>query len=209
MPRLLEALPIVLRVKRDEFTHPTGDDSRDALTVGVERRNLSRQLGAGTVSFHTSTVSRAPSAAASRGVPRSQTPTRPARRTWSAASSPPRARTSCGCAISRGMRCWDGVLYLAFVIDVYSRRVVGWQLATHMRDTLVIDALRMALCQRPRPGADVSSSWSTATAGAVNTRPTTTSRSSTTTTCCSRSGPSVTHWTTPWPNRSWTRSRPS
>jgi putative transposase len=53
------------------------------------------------------------------------------------------------------LRCWDGVLYLAFVIDVYSRRVVGWQLATHMRDTLVIDALRMALSQR-RPGADVA-----------------------------------------------------
>ena len=52
------------------------------------------------------------------------------------------------------MRCWDGVLYLAFVIDVFSRRVVGWQLATHMRDTLVIDALRMALGQR-RSGADV------------------------------------------------------
>ena len=52
------------------------------------------------------------------------------------------------------LRCWDGVLYFAFVIDVYSRRVVGWQLATHMRDTLVIDALRMALAQR-RHGADV------------------------------------------------------
>ena len=33
--------------------------------------------------------------------------------------------------------------------------MVGWQLATHMRDTLVIDALRMALAQR-RPGADVA-----------------------------------------------------
>lgn len=53
------------------------------------------------------------------------------------------------------MRCWDGVLYLAFVIDVFSRRVVGWQLTTHMRDTLVIDALRMALTQR-RSGADVA-----------------------------------------------------
>jgi transposase InsO family protein len=52
------------------------------------------------------------------------------------------------------LRCWDGVVYFAFVIDVYSRRVVGWQLATHMRDTLVIDALRMALAQR-RSGADV------------------------------------------------------
>ena len=46
------------------------------------------------------------------------------------------------------------MLYFAFVIDVYSRRVVGWQLATHMRDTLVLDALRMALGTRER-GADV------------------------------------------------------
>jgi putative transposase len=52
------------------------------------------------------------------------------------------------------LRCWDGVVYFAFVIDVFSRRVVGWQLAGHMRDTLVIDALRMALTERRR-GADI------------------------------------------------------
>jgi transposase InsO family protein len=45
-------------------------------------------------------------------------------------------------------------LYFAFVIDVFSRRVVGSQFATHICDTLVIDALRMALGQR-RAGADV------------------------------------------------------
>jgi transposase InsO family protein len=43
---------------------------------------------------------------------------------------------------------------LAFVIDVYSRRVVGWQLASHMRASLVCDALKMAVSTRPR-GADV------------------------------------------------------
>ena len=55
------------------------------------------------------------------------------------------------------LRCWEGVLYLAFVIDVYSRRIVGWQLAAHMRASLVCDALRMAVCTRPRHGhgADV------------------------------------------------------
>src|SRR4051812_28894949 len=53
------------------------------------------------------------------------------------------------------MRCWDGVLYLSFVIDVFSRRVVGWQLASHMRTSLVLDALRMALGTRER-GADVA-----------------------------------------------------
>jgi putative transposase len=53
------------------------------------------------------------------------------------------------------LRCWEGVVFFAFVIDAYSRRVVGWQLAAHMRTTLVLDALRMALGQR-RPGADVA-----------------------------------------------------
>jgi putative transposase len=52
------------------------------------------------------------------------------------------------------LRCWDGVLYFAFVIDVFSRRAVGWQLAAHMPTTLVLDALRMALGLRA-PGVDV------------------------------------------------------
>jgi putative transposase len=52
------------------------------------------------------------------------------------------------------LRCWEGVGYFAFVIDVFSRMIVGWQLATHMRTTLVLDALRMALGLRA-PGADV------------------------------------------------------
>jgi putative transposase len=46
------------------------------------------------------------------------------------------------------LRCWEGVVFFAFVIDVFSRRVVGWQLAGHMRTDLVLDALRMALGTR-------------------------------------------------------------
>jgi putative transposase len=53
------------------------------------------------------------------------------------------------------LRCWEGVLYFSFVIDVFSRMVVGWQLAANMRATLVLDALRMALGLRD-PGADVA-----------------------------------------------------
>ena len=53
------------------------------------------------------------------------------------------------------LRCWEGVLYYSFVIDVFSRMVVGWQLASNMRRTLVLDALRMALGLRD-PGADVA-----------------------------------------------------
>ena len=51
------------------------------------------------------------------------------------------------------LRCWEGVLYLAFISDVFSRMIVGWQLAANMRTTLVLDALRMALGLRA-PGAD-------------------------------------------------------
>ena len=53
------------------------------------------------------------------------------------------------------LRCWEGLVFFAFVIDAYSRRVVGWQLASHMRTTLVLDALRKALGTRAR-GADVA-----------------------------------------------------
>ncbi len=48
------------------------------------------------------------------------------------------------------LRCWEGVVYFSFVIDVYSRKVVGWQFASHMRTDLVLDALRMALSTRER-----------------------------------------------------------
>jgi putative transposase len=53
------------------------------------------------------------------------------------------------------LRCWEGLVFLAFVVDAWSRKVVGWQLAQNMRTTLVLDALKMALGQR-RPGADVA-----------------------------------------------------
>ncbi len=52
------------------------------------------------------------------------------------------------------LRCWEGVVFFSFVLDVYSRRIVGWQFASHMRTDLVLDALRMALSRR-RHGADV------------------------------------------------------
>ena len=43
---------------------------------------------------------------------------------------------------------WAGFLYLAVVMDVWSRRIVGWAMATHLRTELVLDALNMALRQR-------------------------------------------------------------
>jgi putative transposase len=52
------------------------------------------------------------------------------------------------------LRCWEGVVFLSFVLDAYSRRIVGWQFSTSMRTDLVLDALRMALTRR-QTGADV------------------------------------------------------
>lgn len=52
------------------------------------------------------------------------------------------------------LRCWEGLAFFSFVVDVYSRRIIGWQFASHMRTDLVLDALRMALTRR-EPGADV------------------------------------------------------
>jgi len=45
-------------------------------------------------------------------------------------------------------------VFFGFVIDAFSRRIVGWQFVTHMRTDLVLDALRMALTRRDA-GADV------------------------------------------------------
>jgi len=43
---------------------------------------------------------------------------------------------------------WSGFLYLAVVLDAWSRKIVGWAMATHLRTELVLDALNMALEQR-------------------------------------------------------------
>jgi putative transposase len=42
------------------------------------------------------------------------------------------------------VRTWNGFCYLAFILDCHSRKIVGWQLQTHMRAELVLDALEMA-----------------------------------------------------------------
>jgi putative transposase len=47
----------------------------------------------------------------------------------------------------------EGFLYVAFVLDVYSRRIVGWSMADHLRTELVVDALEMAVWRRkPKAG---------------------------------------------------------
>jgi putative transposase len=50
---------------------------------------------------------------------------------------------------------WSGVVYVAFVIDAFSRRIVGWKADTNMRTSLVLDTLEMALWSRDRAGLPV------------------------------------------------------
>jgi putative transposase len=51
------------------------------------------------------------------------------------------------------VRSTEGFVYLAFILDACSRKVVGWSMATHLRTELVVDALQMAIARRkPSPG---------------------------------------------------------
>ena len=54
------------------------------------------------------------------------------------------------------IRTFSGWVYAAFVTDVYSRRVVGWQLSRSLRTDLALDALEMGIWTRQRAGHDVS-----------------------------------------------------
>jgi putative transposase len=45
---------------------------------------------------------------------------------------------------------WSGFVYVAFVVDVFARRIVGWRASASMRTDLVLDALEQALWARPR-----------------------------------------------------------
>ena len=45
---------------------------------------------------------------------------------------------------------WSGTVYVAFVIDVFARRIVGWRASTSMRTQFVLDALDQAICKERR-----------------------------------------------------------
>ena len=54
------------------------------------------------------------------------------------------------------VRTFSGWVYVAFVTDVFSRRIVGWQTSTSLYTDLALDALQMAVWQRKRAGADLT-----------------------------------------------------
>ncbi len=59
------------------------------------------------------------------------------------------------CADITYIRTWEGWLYLASVMDCYSRKIVGWAMADHMRAEIVTDALEMAVTRRKPAGRPV------------------------------------------------------
>jgi putative transposase len=97
------------------------------------------------------------------------------------------------------LRCWEGLVFFSFVIDVYSRRIVGRQFASHMRTDLVLDALRMALARRDH-GADVELTRHSDVGSQYTSSPS--PRRSTITASSPRSARSVTPTTTRWPRAS-------
>ena len=57
------------------------------------------------------------------------------------------------------MQAGEGKIYLAAVIDAFSRRIVGWSIADHLRSDIVVDALQMAAWRRqPEPGRTIGHS---------------------------------------------------
>lgn len=54
------------------------------------------------------------------------------------------------------VRTWAGFVYVAFILDVFSRRIVGWHVASNKRPELVTTPLRMALWERARQGHPVT-----------------------------------------------------
>ncbi len=100
---------------------------------------------------------------------------------------------------------WAGVAYVCFIVDAFSRTIVGWRVASNMRTTMVLDALEMARWSRGNtlPGlrchSDAGSQFTSVRYGErlaeIGALP--------------RSGPSVTASTTRWPRRSTVTTKPS
>jgi putative transposase len=53
------------------------------------------------------------------------------------------------------VRTWSGFVYVAFITDVYSRMIVGWQASRSLRTDLALDALEQAIWSRQRAGHDL------------------------------------------------------
>ncbi|MFI8308939.1 DDE-type integrase/transposase/recombinase [Streptomyces sp. NPDC085927] len=104
---------------------------------------------------------------------------------------------------------WSGIVYVAFVADVFSRAIVGWSAATSKWAKLVLDALDMALWRRDRAGnpagpglvhhSDAGSQYTSSPSPPASSGPASTPPSA----------PSATRWTTPSWSPGSASTRPS
>ncbi len=104
---------------------------------------------------------------------------------------------------------WSGTVYVAFVLDAHSRRILGWRAARSMKTELVLDALEQAIWTRARQGVtDLSGLVCHNDAGPPNTRPLRSPSGSRPPVRPPASARSATRWTTRWPRPTSARSRP-
>jgi putative transposase len=124
---------------------------------------LAREGGVGGRHVARCTVARLMKRAGLRGISRARTP----RTTQPAPGPDPRpdlvdrefvadAPNRLWVADITYIRTFSGWVYAAFVLDVFSRRIVGWQLSRSLRTDLALDALNMGIWTRERAGADLT-----------------------------------------------------
>ena len=101
---------------------------------------------------------------------------------------------------------WSGVAYTCFIVDAFSRMIVGWRVASTMRTEMVLDALEMARWSR---GTTLEGLVAHSDAGSVNSRQFATASAWPRSGRCPRSAPSATPTTMLWPRRSTPSTRPS
>ena len=99
---------------------------------------------------------------------------------------------------------WAGFVYVAFVTDVFSRKIVGWRVSKSLRSDLALDALEQALHARP----DLDEISSITAIVAFSTSRSATRRGWPRPASSLRSAASATRTTTRWPRRSSAFSRP-
>lgn len=104
-------------------------------------------------------------------------------------------------------RTFAGWVYAAFVIDVFSRRVVGWQLSKSLRTDLALDALEMGIWTRDHAGQAVSGLTHPTAIRAFSTSPSATPSVLLRPARPPRSAPPATRMTMPWPRPSTRCSR--
>ena len=100
---------------------------------------------------------------------------------------------------------WTGFVYVAFVIDVFSRSIVGWRVSNSLHAELALDALEMAIWQRNGTTSPASSITTTV---AFSTWPSATPSGSPTQAPCARSAHEETPMTMRWRRRSTASTRP-